>query len=333
MSELAKVALIGTGGTITSIGRTPLDVQDYSMTGKRMHPDEMLAMFPDAAAQANVIPRKFKAIPSPQIVPQDWIALVEAIDDALNDHPDLAGVVILHGTSTLEETAFALNLLVKTELPVVLVGAQRPASGLSSDAGMNLTNAIRVAAAPASRGMGVLVVLNDEIQAARDVTKTSTYRLQTFQTPDFGILGQADADSINYYRQPIRPHTIQTEFDTAGLTTIPRVDIVTSYAGADGVAVEAFVAAGAKGLVSATFAPGYNAPEEFAALRSVAEQGVPVVCSCRAGSGRLYLLNHAREAGFIGADNLSPEKARILLMFALAKTHDKGEIERIFATY
>jgi L-asparaginase len=328
-----KVALIGTGGTITSIGRDAWDLQNYTVQGKRMHPVEVLSMFPDAASVADVIPIEFKAIPSPQIVPADWKALVLAMDDAVRQYPDLSGIVILHGTSSLEETAYALNLLSKVQIPVVLVGAQRPASGLSTDAPMNLANALRVAADPASRGMGVLVVLNDEIQAAREVTKTSTYRLQTFRTPDFGVLGQADGDSINYYRRPIRRSAPDTEFDIRPLPGLPRVDIVISYAGADGTAVDAFVAAGAQGIVAASFAPGYNAPGEFEALRAAVQKGVVVVQSSRVGSGRAFLLDAPRRAGFIGADNLNPQKARVLLACALSKTRDPVEIARMFATY
>ena len=333
MSDKPRIALIGTGGTITSVGRHSLDMQDYTITGQRMHPDEMLTKFPEAAAQADVIPLRYKAIPSPEVGPADWQALVETIQQAASADHDLAGFVILHGTATLEETAYALNLLVKVDKPVVLVGAQRPASGLSSDAGMNLTNAIRVAADPASRGMGVLVVINDEIQAAREVTKTSTYRLQTFRTPDFGVLGHADVDSIHYYRKPTRKHTTETEFRIDSIRSWPRVDIVTSYAGADATAINAFLAAGAKGLVSAALAPGYNTPDEVRALADAVASGVPVVQSTRAGSGRVYMLHKGREAGFISADNLSPQKARVLLACALTVSQDPADIARMFASY
>jgi len=331
--EKAKVALIGTGGTITAVGRHAMDIQDYATSGKMMHPGEMLEKFPEAAAQAQVIPVNYKAVPSPQIGPADWKTLVHTMDQVVSDHPDLAGIVIQHGTSTLEETAYALNLLSKVSIPVVLVGAQRPASALSTDAAMNLANAFRVAAHPDARGQGVLVVLNDEIQSAREVTKTSTYRMQTFRSPDFGVLGQADGDSINFYRRTIRQHAPDTEFDIRPVDTLPRVDIVYSYAGGDGVAVDAYVKAGAKGIVCATLAPGFSPPEEMQALEKAAQAGVIVVQSTRVGSGRVYALDPARQAGFIGADNLNPQKARVLLSCALSVTQDKDEIARIFATY
>jgi L-asparaginase len=198
---------------------------------------------------------------------------------------------------------------------------------------MNLLNAIRVAAAPESRGMGVLVLLNDEIHAAREVTKTSTLRLQTFRTPDFGVLGHADGDAVVFYRQPIRRRAPDTEFDIATLETIPRVDISYSYAGADGAAVRAFVAAGARGIVSAGFAPGFTAPGEAEALRDAVTKGVVVVQSTRAGSGRTFLSSRLKAGGLLIADNLNPQKARILLSLALTKTHDPDEIARMFRTY
>jgi L-asparaginase len=198
---------------------------------------------------------------------------------------------------------------------------------------MNLVNAIRVAASPDSRGMGVLVVLNDEIHAAREVTKTSTLRLQTFRTPDFGVLGHADGDAVAYYRRPIRRHAPDTEFTVAAMATLPRVDIAYSYAGADGVAVRAFVAAGARGIIAAGFAPGFCPPAEIEALTAAAAQGVAVVQCTRAGSGRTFRGTKLREAGFLIADNLNPQKARILLALALTVTTDPEAIMQMFRTY
>jgi len=218
-------------------------------------------------------------------------------------------------------------------IPIVIVGAQRPASALSGDAGLNLVNAVRVAADPASRGLGVLVCMNDEIQSAREVSKTATARLQTFRSPDFGVLGHADGDAIAYYRQPIRRRAPDTEFDIRGLDTLPRVDIALSYAGNDGTATRAFVAAGGKGIVLAAFAPGLLSPPEMEAARAAVAAGVLVVSSTRAGSGRAFHPEKSREAGFLPADNLTPQKARILLSLALSKTSDKQEIARMFATY
>lgn len=328
-----KVAFIGTGGTMASLGDSPLTLMDYGGPGKIMQASAILARFPEAHAVANIVPVDFKAVASHHITFAEWKALVLECDRLVAEHPDLAGIVIGHGTATMEETAYFLSLTLQIAIPVVLVGSQRPASALSADTGLNLVNAIRVAACPQSRGMGVLVVLNDEISAAREVTKTSTTRLQTFRTPDFGVLGHADGDAIAYYRRPLRRTYPGTEFDIRTLDALPRVDIVLSYVGADATAVRAFVAAGAKGIVSAGFAPGSPTEGERAALVEAAQQGVVVMQSTRVGSGRLFKGRRMREAGFLIADNLTPQKARILLALALTRTSDPGEIERMFLDY
>jgi L-asparaginase len=274
-----KVAFIGTGGTIASVGTGPLDLQNYGATGKVMHADEIIARFPETALVAEVVPVRYRNIPSTAIDFVDWKALVLLCETLATESSDLTGIVIGHGTATLEETAYFLNLTLKIDLPVVLVGAQRPSSALSTDAGLNLVNAIRVAASPEARGIGVLVVVNDEIQAAREVTKTSTLRLHTFRSRDFGVLGHADGDDIAFYRRPIRRSYPDTEFDVRALDAMPRVDIAYAYAGGDGTAVRAFIAAGAKGIVSAGFAPGFAPPGEFEALKEAVAQGIVVVHS------------------------------------------------------
>ncbi|MEO0831499.1 MAG: asparaginase, partial [Pseudomonadota bacterium] len=256
----------------------------------------------------------------------------EKIDELAKD-PGLQGIVVTHGTASLEETAYMLHLTVKADLPVVVIGAQRPASALSTDAGMNLVNAARVTGHPEARGMGVMVLLNDEIQCAREVTKTSTYRMHTFRSPDFGCLGHADGDAVAFYRRPLRRAAPDTEFDLRTLDALPRVDIHYAYAGGDDAAVKAFLAAGAQGIVSAGFAPGFCGPGAESALKQAVLDGVAVVQSTRAGSGRTTLSSRMKENGFIPADNLNPQKARILLMLALSITKDPKDIARIFATY
>jgi L-asparaginase len=253
MTSTAKprVALIGTGGTISSIGRDSLDVWEYMDTSRKAEPDELLQRFPEVAGAADIVTVCFRAVGSTAIGPADWLALDAAVHDAVARESPLDGLVITHGTATLEETAYFLNLTLKVDVPVVVVGAQRPATGLSSDAAMNLLNAVRVAGAPAARGLGVLVLLNDEIQAAREVTKASTLRVETFRSHDLGMLGYADPDGrIAIYRKPTRRHAPDTEFDVRGRTELPRVDIVASYAGADGAAIDAFVAAGARAIAT-----------------------------------------------------------------------------------
>lgn len=328
-----KVAVIGTGGTICSIGTGPFDILDYGANEKMLHADEVLALFPEVNTLAEIVPVPFKAVPSPDIDFPDWKALVEIADRLVADMPDLAGIVILHGTASLEETAYLLSLTLKITIPVVVVGSQRPASALSTDAGMNLANAIRVAATPEARGMGVLVLLNDEIHAAREVTKTSTFRLQTFRSPDFGVLGHADGDAVMFYRRPIRAVYPETEFDLRPLAALPRVDIVYAYTGCDGTATRAFLAAGAKGIISAGFAPGFAGKAEFEVLQEAARQGVVVMQCTRAGSGRTFKGKRLREGGMLITDNLNPQKARLLLALALTRTTDPAEIERMFLTY
>jgi L-asparaginase len=332
-STKPKVAFIGTGGTISSLGVHPLELQDYIVHNKRLHASGIVARFPEAKEVADVIPVDFRNVPSTEIHFPEWKDLSALCSELVARHPDLAGIVIGHGTASLEETAYMLNLVLKVDVPVVLIGSQRPASGLSTDAAINLVNGVRTAASPDSRGRGVLVVLNDEIQAAREVTKTSNWRLQTFRTPDFGVLGHADADRIAFYRKPERRHMPDTEFDVAGLDGLPRVDIVYAYAGSDGTAVRAFIAAGAKGLVSAGFAPGMAPPADFEAMAEAVKQGMVVVQSSRAGSGRIHRGKRLIDAGILAADNLNPQKARILLALALTRTSDPAEIARMFATY
>jgi L-asparaginase len=263
---------------------------------------------------------------------EDLKALSLRINGHLND-PDITGIVFTHGTNTIEETAYFLNLTLKSDRPMVIVGAQRPFTTLSSDGPLNLLNAIRVAANPASRGKGVLVVLNDEINAAREVTKTNTYRVQTFQSRDLGLLGYADPDRIVYYRAPTRKHTTQTEFDLTQINSFPRVDILYAHTGNDGELAKASVALGAKGLVIAGVGAGHaqNARRVLKELSD--EQGVRIVRSARLGAGRVIRDDNWQEPGFIAADNLNPQKARILLQLALTKTADPDEIQRMFDEY
>lgn len=328
-----KVAFIGTGGTLSSLGTGPLDIIDYTATDQRMHAGEILDRFPEVHDVAEVIPVRYRNVPSYDLFFPEWKELVTLCAQLVAETPDLAGIVIGHGTASMEETAYFLNLTLTVSVPVVLVGSQRPASALSTDAGMNLVNAIRTAASPQARGRGVLLLLNDEIHAAREVTKTSTSRLQTFRSPDFGVLGHADGDKVVFYRSVERRHAPETEFDLSMVGALPRVDVAYSYVGSDGAAVRAFIAAGARGIVSAGFAPGFAGSGDSAALREAVALGIVVVQSTRAGSGRVFHGSRMREWGFLTADNLNPQKARLLLALALTVTTERQEIARMFETY
>jgi L-asparaginase len=241
--------------------------------------------------------------------------------------------VVLHGTATLEETAYFLHLCLKTEKPVVLTGSQRPLSALSSDASLNLVNAIRVAGSPESYGMGVLVCLNDEIHAAREVTKAATSRLDAFRTPDFGMLGEVNGAGVNFYRRTIRRGCPDTEFSVGMLDGIPRVDIAYSYVSEDGALVQALAAAGARGIVIAAFPGGRLSPHQKDACARVLHNDVAIVISTRSGSGRAHVADDLLRTGMVPADNRNPQKARILLALALAVSHEKADIERIFNSY
>ncbi|MEL0003214.1 MAG: asparaginase [Rhodospirillales bacterium] len=327
-----KVAFIGTGGTIASHGTGALDLIAYSRT-KRVYPlDELLGMVPVLREVAEIVEAPFRQVHSTSMGPADWPDLARHIDRILSDDSELDGAVVTHGTATLEETAYFLNLVLKTKKTVVVVGAQRPPTGLSTDAFLNLVNGARTAASPHARGLGVLVCLNDEIHAAREVTKTSTFRLQTFRTPDFGLLGHADADEVTIYRRPIRAHAPNTPFSPDPL--LPRVDIAISYAGSDGAQIRGLFASKPAGIVVAGFAPGMTTPGEREAMKEAIESGIAVVQATRALSGRVIHFEGLRPKGVIASDNLSPQKARVLLMLALAHgINAEKDLIDIFKTF
>jgi len=332
-TSLPRIAVIGTGGTISSLGASSLDVLDYPDFGQKLSCEALLERFPETRLAADPIALTFRQVGSTEIGPKERVELRATIHRIARDDPAVAGFVIPHGTAILEETGFFLNLTLAVAQPVVLVGAQRPASALGSDAGMNLVNALRVAGSSEARGKGVLAVLNDEIHAARDVVKTSTYRLQTFRSLDFGALGHVDGDGVHFYRSPSRRHMPDSQFAASNLDTLPRVEIIYSYAGADGALVEAAVAAGARGIVSAGFAPGSPTPQQRTAFERAAKSGVVVVQCSRAASGRVAPRRRLRESGIVAGEDLSPQKARLLLMLALSTTSDVIAIQQAFQIY
>lgn len=334
MSTLPRIGLILTGGTINSVGKDRLDLAWYIEAGKRLGNGELLAQLPELANIAAVQEIPFRRLPSQALVDKDWLDLVRKIHEIF-DQDQADGIVITHGTNTLEETAYFLNLTLKTDKPVVIVGSMRPSSAISADGYLNVVNAVRVAADPVSRGRGCLVVLNNTIFNGRDVTKNSTYRVQAFQSRDMGPLGFADADGkVVYYHRPARKHTVETEFDIRSAQSLPRVDVVLSYVGADGTMINAAVSAGAKGIVSAATGAGRPTPLEDEAFdRAYAEKKVLMCLSSRVASGRVVRSPGLAKRGFVAADNLQPWKARILLSLALAETNDAGDIQRMFDTY
>jgi L-asparaginase len=329
--SLMRVHVITCTGTLPRNPKNRLEYVRYATTGEsRLTAKELIARIPEVQQFARV------TVESDEFLSCDTsenLKNLGSIVDARLRDPHIAGVVITHGTNTIEETAYFLNLTMKHEKPVVIVGAQRPFSTLSSDGPLNLLNAIRVAADPVSRGKGVLVCVNDTIHAARDVTKTNTYRLETFQSRELGILGYADPDRIVFYRAPVRKHTTQSQFDLSKITAFPKVSILYSHAGDDGDLAKAAVAAGAKGLVIAGTGAGHTQNARKALKALFDETGVVVVRSARVGAGRVIRDDNWQEPGFVAADNLSPQKARILLQLALTATTRPDDIQRLFDEY
>jgi len=289
----------------------------------------MLGELPDITASVRVTGEQFVNLPSSALTHTDWLRLARRISIVLGDE-DMDGIVVTHGTDTLEETAFFLHLVVKSSKPVVLVGAMRPATALSSDGPMNLINAIRVAATVDAVGLGVLVVMNDEVFSARDVTKTSATRLDAFRSPGFGALGSIDNGEVGFYRRPLRKHTLSTVFQIMTIAKLPRVDIVMGYVGADDVLVKAVLAAGAQGIVLAGTGAGHMSPSADQTLRNAMQQGTLVVRSSRTGGGRILPTSPGE---FIAGDNLPPQKARVLLMLGLTMTRNSDEIQQMFSEY
>jgi len=334
MSELPRVALIITGGTIDSVGKDRLDLAWYIEAGKRLGTGELLEQLPELKTIAHVEEVPFRRLPSHALVDKDWLDMVRTIH-SIFDENKADGIVITHGTNTIEETAYFLNLTLKTDKPVIVVGAMRPSSAISADGYLNLVNAVKVAADPHSRGRGTMLVMNDTIYSGRDVTKNDTYRVQAFQSRDLGPLGFADADgSVVYYHQTVKKHTENTEFDVRNLQSLPRVDVVVSYVGADGNMIEAAAAVGAKGIVSAGTGAGRPTPAEDEAFDRVYKEKGVIMCLCsRVASGRVVRSPGLAKRGFVAGDNLQPWKARLLLALALTKTNNADEIQRMFDTY
>ncbi len=320
--DLPGVALFTTGGTIQSKGAHRQKLMEYS--DGRVTPQELLDDLPELQGIAKIDVTEISNIGSGGMNTALQLKLAKAINAALAK-PGVTGAVVTHGTATLEETAYFLNLVVKSDKPVVLVGAMRPFTAVSRDGPFNLYNAVRVATSPQAKGMGVLIMLNDEINAARDTTKSNTYRMETFVARDLGPLGYADSDRIVFYRRPLYRHTTKSEFDVGALDDLPRVDVTYAYQESDGVAIDAFVAAGARGVVLT----GSNAD----AVKKGQTKGVVFVQSDRKGAGRVVESARQMERGIVTSDNLPPQKARVLLRLALTRTTDLKEIQRMFNEY
>ena len=320
------------GGTISAHGKNRLDLKDY--TSGRYKGNDFFEAIPELREIAEVEFETFLSVSSTAITASHWIQLREKVTACLLEE-DFDGVVITHGTNTLEETAYFLHLTIPTSKPIVFVGAQRPFTALSSDAQLNLVQAVRVAANDASYGKGVLVVLNDEISSAREVTKTNTYRLETFQSGQLGFLGFIDPDQeVHFYRKPTKKHTIHSTFATTSFSQLPNVEIIYSYAGSTGNVIEHIIQTKKyAGIVVAGTGAGLVSPSEIQALKEATQAGLFVVRSSRVGNGRVVPIDLYKQYSFISGDNLLPQKARILLMLSLVKYKHFEDIQQVFHTH
>jgi L-asparaginase len=329
-SSVPVVRLIATGGTIAMkidpVKKAPVP----AISG-----EDLIATVPEIEKVARIEVQNLSNVPSAYMDPDRWVQLQRAVAEALA-RPEVAGVIVSHGTDTLEETAWFLDLTVQGEKPIVLIGAQRNASERDFDGPRNLLNAARICVDPGARGKGAMIALNDNINAARDAVKTHTSDVETFKSGDLGFLGYADYDRVVWYRAPLRRQHIALRAFGEG-QHLPRVDIVPVYGGADATFVRAAIAAGAKGLIIQALGWGNINIPMFQAVKEAIGKGIPVAISTRVWTGRV-LPNYGfegggktlQQAGAVFADNLSPQKARILLMLALQSTADPKQIQAIF---
>ena len=328
---MKKIKILATGGTIAGKAASSTQLTGYKAGAYSV--DDLLASVPALGELAQISGEQLCNIDSSSITDALLLRLAQRCNELLAQE-DVDGVVITHGTDTMEETAFFLNLTVKSDKPVVLVGAMRPATAVSADGPLNIINAVKTAVCAESAGQGVLVVMNDEIYGGRDVMKTNTANVATFKSPNGGALGCIVGGEVRYYYRSVRPHTLATEFAISKVTALPRVDIIYAHLGQDRVLVDAACAAGARGLVYAGSGMGSIHGAVEAALAEAVQSGVVVVRSSRTGSGRVSAgLARWQEQGFLYADNLNPQKARLLLQLALLQTHERSEVQELFLRY
>lgn len=327
----ARIVILATGGTIA--GAQPKEDEPGYRSGS-LSVEALVKAAPGLDTLATITREQIASIGSQDMSDFVWFKLARRANQLLAS-PDVDGIVVTHGTDTLEETGYFLDLVLKSEKLVVLVGSMRPATSLSADGPLNLYNAVAVAADRTARGRGVLVVVNDEVYAARDVQKTNTTAVQTFVSVNRGRLGEAYYGKVRFFNVRTTRHTTKSEFSLDGLDALPRVDIVYATEGADGTMVRAAVAAGAKGIVLAGVGDGNASKDMIDAFAAAAKTGIVVVRSTRVGSGlvRRNIEVDDDALGFVAALELNPQKARVLLRMALTKTSDIREIQRVFEQY
>lgn len=330
---LPRIKVLATGGTIAGAQATQADAGYKSGT---FSVDDLIKAVPQMTNIAVLSGEQVANIGSQTMNHEVWLKLANRVNEVLAQ-PDVDGVVITHGTDTIEETAYFLSLVVKSDKPVVLVAAMRPATGISADGPMNLYNGVALAGNPAAKGRGPLVVINDTIHYARELQKMHTTLLNAFESPNRGVAGVMNTGKVYFYSKNTTRHTTNSEFSLKGLTVenLPRVEIIYSYANFDGKLIDAAVAEGAKGIVLDGVGDGNTTDAGIAALERAVKQGVAVVRCSRTGAGvadRNIEVNDDK-LGFIAGMELSAQKARILLMLGLTKTDDVKQLQQMFYEY
>jgi L-asparaginase len=328
---LPNVKILATGGTIAGSANSSTQMTNYEPGVLKV--EDLLAAVPEVADYAHITAEQVSNLGSHDIDDAFWLLLAEKCRQSLAS-PNIDGLVLTHGTNTLEETAYFLNLVVNSHKPVVVVGSMRPGTAVSADGPLNLLNAVRLAGNRQAAGRGVLIALNDQINGARDTSKTNTSNTGTFRAPDLGLLGYMINGEAVFYRATTRKHTAAAEFEIGPLAALPQVEIIYGHANQNRVLVDAAVNSGAQGIVYAGMGMGAIHKNAAPALIEAQKKGVVVVRGSRTGSGIVpFDSKWTQECHFVDADNLNPQKARILLMLALTKTNDYQEIQRMFGEY
>ena len=327
----ANIVIIGTGGTIAGAGASAINTAAYQSAVVPV--DKIIASVPEVSKIANVKGEQVFQIGSESFNNERLLKLGKRVSELLKQ-PDVDGIVITHGTDTIEETAYFLNLTLKSDKPVVVVGSMRPGTALGADGALNLYDAVLVASNPASKGKGTLAVLNDEIHTGRDVTKSNTFKTETFRSP-FGPLGYVVEGRTLFYRIPARPHTVQTEFDIDKIDKLPEVAVVYAYGNVNPARIDAAVKNGAKAIVYAATGNGSVGDYMVEPLKAARAKGVQIVRASRTGSG--VVVRNAEQPDdkydWIVTDDQLPQKARILMALALTKTSDPKQLQQFFWKY
>ena len=328
-----KIVILATGGTIAG---AQANTSQVGYTSGSFSVDALINAVPQLKDIADLSGEQVASIGSQTMNNEVWLKLADRVNAVLAQ-PDVDGVVITHGTDTMEETAYFLSLVVHSDKPVVLVGSMRPATAISADGPANLYNAVALAASPEAHGLGPLVVLNDQIHYAREVEKMNTTQLNTFESPNRGLAGVINVGHVHFYSKNTTRHGVNSEFSVDGLTTndLPRVAIVYSYANVEPDVVDFLVKQGVKGIVLAGVGDGNSTDAMIAGLSEAAKQGVAVVRTSRTGSGIVVRDVEVDDdkLGFIAGMELNPQKARVLLMLGLTKTSDPKQLQQYFMEY